>query len=150
MPYLIETPVLLRLANPSDLNYPVAEAAVSALEARGDNLHIAPQNLVEFRNGATRLLEVNGLGLTIAQAKVLAEEFEASFSLLPETPDIYPAWKELVKAAGVTGKQVHDARLVAICQVYGLTHILTFNTRHFARLVQFAPGLMVVDPASVV
>lgn len=150
MPYLIETPILLRLANPSDPSYSVAEAAVFRLEEQGESLHIAPQNLIEFRNGATRLLEVNGLGLTIAEAEVLADEFEASFSLLPEMPDIYPAWKALVQAAGVTGKQVHDARLVAICQVYGLTHILTFNTRHFARLVLFAPGLTVTAPADIV
>jgi len=68
---------------------------------------------------------------------------------LPETPDIFLAWKALVQVAGVTGKQVHDARLVAICQVYGVTHILTFNVRHFTRLVSFAPGISVVDPLNV-
>jgi len=147
--YLVDTPLLLRLANKGDSQYPVAEKAVDTLNLRGETLYIAPQNLIEFRNGATRPVEVNGLGLSIADAEFQAVEFEAAFPLLPETPDIYPAWKALVQAAGVVGKQVHDARLVAVCHVYGITHILTFNMRHFARLATFAPGVVVVDPSAV-
>ncbi len=150
MPYLIETPVLVRLANPHDPEYVDAETAVLLLHRRGEALHIAPQNLIEFRNVATRPAAANGLGLLPSAVEAQAAAFEKKFALLPETPDIYPAWKTLVQAAGVTGKQVHDARLVAICQVYGLTHILTFNTRHFARLATFAPGLTVVEPADIV
>ena len=150
MSYLVDTPLLLRLANKGDAQYSVAEKAVDTLNLQGETLYIAPQNLIEFRNGATRPVEVNGLGLSIADAEFQAAEFEASFPILPETPDIYPAWKALAQAAGVVGKQVHDARLVAVCQVHGLTHILTFNTRHFARLAAFVPGLAVVYPAGVI
>lgn len=149
MSHLVETPLLLRLANTRDAQFKVAESAVERLRGRGEPLYIAPQNLIEFRNGATRPAEINGLGMTVAEAEAKAELYEAIFTLLPETPDIYPAWKALVKAAGVTGKQVHDARLVAICHVYGVTHILTFNVRHFARLALFGPGVVVVDPASI-
>lgn len=77
-------------------------------------------------------------------------QFETKFPLLLETPDIYPAWKLLVEAAGVVGKQVHDARLVAVCHVYGITHILTFNVNHFKRLAGFMPGVIVVDPITLV
>ena len=79
----------------------------------------------------------------------MAAGFEARFPLLEETPDIYPAWKTLVVALGVIGKQVHDARLVAVCHVHAVTHLLTFNIAHFARMAGFGPGLVVVDPASV-
>jgi predicted nucleic acid-binding protein len=34
---------------------------------------------------------------------------------------------------GVSGVQVHDARLVAAMHVYGVKHILTFNGKDFAR-----------------
>ena len=47
------------------------------------------------------------------------------------------------------GKQVHDARLVAVCHVHGVTHLLTFNRAHFARLAGFGSGVVVVDPATV-
>ena len=149
MSYLIDTPLLLRIVNRADVQNTVAEAAIETLRQQGEVLHIAPQNLVEFRNGATRPVEVNGLGLSQTVAEAQAEEFEKKFWLLPETPEIYPAWKALVGAAGVTGKQVHDARLVAMCQVYGVSLILTFNVRHFARLALFDPGITIVDPASI-
>ena len=48
---------------------------------------------------------------------------------------------------GVSGVQVHDARLVATMIVHGVTHILTFNTSDFVR---YAPqGIVAVDPATV-
>ena len=65
-----------------------------------------PQNLVEFRNVATRPVAVNGLGLSSTAAQAKATAFEALF-LLVETPDVYPAWKALVAGVGVIGKQVH-------------------------------------------
>jgi len=68
---------------------------------------------------------------------------------LDDTPDIYPAWQAHVGALGVVGKQVHDARLVAVCHARGVSHLLTFNVAHFARLAGFGPGVVVVDPASV-
>jgi hypothetical protein len=34
---------------------------------------------------------------------------------------------------GVSGVQVHDARLVAAMHVYGVKHILTSNGKDFAR-----------------
>jgi predicted nucleic acid-binding protein len=75
--------------------------------------------------------------------------YEASFSLLPDVPDIFPAWKSLVASVGVIGKQVHDARLVAVCHVHGVTHFLTFNVSDFSRLATFGPGLVVIDPATI-
>jgi hypothetical protein len=94
-------------------------------------------------------VNVNGLGLPPAVAEAKSATFESVFPLLPEIPDIYPAWKSLVQALAVIGKQVHDARLVAVCHVYGLTPVLTFNVHHFTRFAAFGPGLTVVDPHSV-
>ncbi len=127
----------------------MAVSAIAELHRRGEVLHLTAQNLIEFRNFATRPVAVNGLGLAASAADALGANFEASFSLLDEKPAIYPAWKRLVGALGVEGKQVHDARLVAVCHVHGLSHPLTFNVGHFARLAGFGPGVEVVDPASV-
>ena len=62
-----------------------------------------------------------------------------------ETPAIYPLWRSLVDAHDVIGRQVFDARLVAVMQAHGLTHLLTLNPAHFRRF----PGLTVVDPHDV-
>jgi predicted nucleic acid-binding protein len=149
MSHLVDTSVFARLANAADVQFPIATRAVSELHRRGEVLHLTAQNLIEFRNMATRPALLNGLGLSIAETESLAGTFEARFPLLPETPDIYPAWKATVQALGVIGKQVHDARLVAVCHVYQVSHLLTFNTGHFARFAAFGPGLVIVDPASV-
>jgi predicted nucleic acid-binding protein len=149
MAYLIDTSVLVRLANTGDVLHAVATRAVLELHRRGEVLHITPQVMIEFRNVATRPVAANGAGLSIVDAEAHAAAFEARFPLLAETPDIYPAWKALVGALGVIGKQVHDARLVAVCHVHAVTHVLTFNVAHFARLAGFGPGVVVVDPVSV-
>jgi hypothetical protein len=87
--------------------------------------------------------------LSPAESEAQAAGFEASFPLLADTPDIYPAWKALVGALGVIAKQVHDARLVAVCHAHRVTHLLTINVSDFVRLAGFGPGVVVVDPASV-
>src|SRR5207253_3162694 len=120
MAVLIDTSILGRLANRSDVSHPVAVAAVAELHRRGEILYVAPQNLVEFRNFATRPIGGNGLGLPAPVAEGLAATFETAFPLLAETPDIFPAWKTIVGALGVVGKQVHDARLVAVCHVHAV------------------------------
>jgi predicted nucleic acid-binding protein len=147
--YLIDTSVLARLANVTDARYPLADRAVVELHRRGEVLHVTPQVLIEFRNVATRPITVNGLGFSTVEAENHIVTFEARFRLLTETPDIYPAWKALVGALGIIGKQVHDARLVAVCHVHKVTHLLTFNTSHFLRMASFGPGVAVVDPGSV-
>jgi predicted nucleic acid-binding protein len=149
MAYLVETSILVRLANTADANHTVAAQAVLRLHRRGESLRTTPQNFVEFRNCATRPISANGLGLAPAVVEAQTTAFETTFPLLPETPDIYPAWKALVQASGVIGKQVHDARLVAVCHVYGITHVLTFNVQHFVRFAAFGPGIAVVDPSSI-
>ena len=149
MAYLLDTSLLVRLANATDAKPPLAARAVVELHRRGELLHLTPQILVEFRNVATRPVVVNGMGLTDADAESHAATFEARFPLLTETPAVFPIWKALVGALGVIGKQVHDARLVSVCHVHGVTHLLTFNTAHIIRMGGFPPGVVAVDPASV-
>ena len=149
MAFLLDTSILIRLANVADASYPLADRAIMELHRRGEVLHLTPQNLVEFRNVATRPAAVNGLGLAATATEAKAAGFEALFPLLPETPDVYPAWKVLVAKAGVLGNRVHDARLAAVCHVHRVSHLLTFNTADFAPLAGFGPGIVVVHPASV-
>ena len=149
MAYLIDTSILARLANTTDAHYVTADRAVTELHQRGEVLHVTSQNLIEFRNLATRPKVVNGLGLSAVDAEAKAAVFEGAFALLPETPDIYPAWKALVAALGIIGKRVHDARLVAVCHVHAVKHLLTFNVSDFIGMAGFGPGIVVVDPATV-
>jgi predicted nucleic acid-binding protein len=148
--YLIDTSVLARLANTSDGQYSLALSAVVELHRRDEVLYITPQVLIEFRSVATRPKEFNGLGMTVAEAGAQAAIFEAVFPLLPETSDVFPAWKQIVDALGVVGKQVHDARLLAICHVHGVPDLLTFNVGHFSRMALSGPKVNVAAPHAVV
>lgn len=79
---------------------------------------------------------------------------EREFDCLPEDDRVYTVWRELVAAKGVSGRQVHDARLVAFMLVYGVTHILTFNGSDFQRYTALPPeigvGIVVVSPKDIV
>jgi predicted nucleic acid-binding protein len=149
MAFLVDTSVLGRLASTGDAQHSRAIHAVLTLEQRGEILLVAPQSLIEFRNFSTRPKKYNGLGLTPAEAEAHIADFKADFQLIPESPDVFPAWEAIAHATGVIGKQVHDARLVAICQVAGVASILTFNVTHFTMLATFVPGLAIVDPMTV-
>ena len=48
-------------------------------------------------------------------------------------------------AHGISGVAVHDARLVAFMNVYGVTRVLTLNAKDFARY----RGINVIHPADL-
>lgn len=101
MAYLVDTSILARLANAADPSHAIAALAILELHRGGEMLHITAQNLVEFRNLATRPTAANGLGLSVVDTEAKAAVFEGTFPLLPEIPDIYPAWKTLVGGLGI-------------------------------------------------
>lgn len=146
MACLLDTSILARLANTADAQHAPAVESVADLLDSGELLHITPQTLIEFRSVATRPTANNGLGLACAVAESLAQEFEDLFVMLPDSPSIFAAWKLLVEAHGIVGKQVHDARLFAVCQAHGVGSLLTFNSAHFARFVGATPAVAVLTP----
>ncbi|HMD99143.1 MAG TPA: hypothetical protein VKM93_17680 [Terriglobia bacterium] len=82
---------------------------------------------------ATRPASENGLGMTVEMATRELTVLKRLFSLLPEAASIFEEWERLVTTFRVCGKNTHDARIVAAMNVYGITRILTFNVRDFAR-----------------
>jgi predicted nucleic acid-binding protein len=142
---LLDTSILLRTLQ---VRHPLHETVVRALEAlptRGHDLHIVPQNLVELWVVATRPVEQNGLGLMPAAVAMEVTRIKSMFSLLPDTPAIYPVWENLVTQYQVSGKSAHDTRPVAAMNVHRLASILTFDRTGFTRY----PGIEVVHPADV-
>jgi predicted nucleic acid-binding protein len=140
---LIDTNVLLQTLQVRHPQYETVARALEALTARGRELHIVSQNLVEFRVVATRPISQNGLGLSTTAAAAELVRLRSMFPLLPDPPAIYPVWESLVIQYRVAGKPAHDARLVAAMQVHGLTTILTFDRTGFSRYA----GIEVLHPA---
>ena len=145
---LIDTSVLVRLANNSDPMKPIAKAAIDYLNQRFFEIYICPQNLVEFRNAVSQPIENNGLGLSAHLADEMIESLERLYLMLPETPKIFPLWKSLVSTHQVLGKQVHDARLAAVCWANGISHLLSFNVSHFMRFTTSA-SLTILAPRNL-
>ena len=145
--HLVDTSLLVRQADTSSEKRLVTLAALQRLPKDGDLLRVLPQNMMEFWVVATRPHSSNGLGLSIADAEGERQRLERLFPLLPDPPDLYLRWVQLVNHFGVSGKPAHDARIVAAMLYHVLSHILTFNGRDFLR---YAPlGIIVVDPESI-
>ena len=147
MIYLADTNVLLRFADRTHPIHATIRAAVRKLRTSGHSVRATPQNFVEFWNVATRPIERNGLGLVPATADRLLRLVERLFSLLPDSPAVYTEWRRLVVSFGVSGVQVHDARIAAAMIVHGVTHILTFNTTDFVRYG--TRGIVAVNPTTL-
>lgn len=124
MAYLVDTNVLLRLVTQADPLHDAALSAINGLEARGEEMHAAGQNFIELWNVATRPLDKNGLGQSLQAADRMLRKLEPAFPRLPESPDVYRLWHDLVVRFEVSGTQVHDARLVA-----SLPSCLTMGSR---------------------
>jgi predicted nucleic acid-binding protein len=58
---------------------------------------------------------------------------------------VLETWQRIVVEHGVSGKQAHDAHIVAMMQVHSVMSILTFNGTHFKRY----PGINVLAPEEV-
>lgn len=132
MAVLLDTNILLRLAQPGHPSALAAMRALKALRVSGESLFITQQNIVEFWAVTTRPIDANGLGFATQQAATETAALKIFFPLLPEVP-IQNAWEQLVVKYRVSGKNVHDARLVAAMVVHGIESILTFNTQDFVR-----------------
>ena len=133
MSFAVDTNVLLRSIDDGHVAQPIAQKGLVALRDRGETLSIFPQNLIEFWAVATRPVANNGLGLSVTQAEAEVVNLKALFALLPDTSEIFSEWEKIVLQYRVSGKQAHDARLVAAMRVHNLTHLLTFNTADFKR-----------------
>lgn len=144
MAILVDTNILLRLTQQAHPHSALTVRALKVLEERSETLHMTQQNLVEFWAVATRPLRDNGLGLSARQAMREVGDFNRLFDLLPEVP-LHTEWLRIVLAYGVSGKNVHDARLVAAMTVHGIDQILTFNVPDFVRYSE----IVVLDPARV-
>ena len=130
---LLDSNILIRWLQPRDLSFPAIEASIARLAHEGSVLCYTSQNLAEFWNVLTRPAGRNGYGLTPAQADVYAQQVERRFRLLVDNVAIHEEWRKLLVTSGVSGVQVHDARLAAAMRVHGVQRILTLNKSDFIR-----------------
>jgi predicted nucleic acid-binding protein len=135
---LVDTNILLRISRRSDPQHKLVDSALARLAEQGTTLYYTPQNIAELWNAMTRPIARNGLGLSVADADLVVQAIESNMSLLPDNEAIYREWRRIVVRYGVSGVQVHDARLAASMYVHRVDHILTLNGADFSRFTGIA------------
>ena len=149
MAYLLDSGILLRLANVTDPLHTVVRQAVDVLIKQEVDCFFTSQNMAEFWNVATRPVANNGLELpAVTVVQMFEKSVETICDILSEQDTLHDVYKDLLTKYNVVGKQVHDARLVAMMLTWQIDNILTLNERNFQR---FAPeGITIVSPQSLV
>lgn len=142
MAYLLDTNILLRSIQPDHGQYERAVGAVEALLNSGETVCYCAQNIREFWSVCTRPVVHNGHGMTLAEVVREIRGLEAALTFVPDNQQVYTEWRRLVEEHSVIGTQVHDANLVALMSVSGITHLVTFNSAHFKRFTE----IEVVEP----
>jgi len=144
--YLADTNLLLRLADPASSQHFIATESLARLFRQGDEVFLTAQNFIEFWAVATRPLDANGFGWTSERTAREVSGLQERFLLLTESPEIFTRWLELVRQFSITGKRVHDARLVAVLLSHSIENLLTFNVADFSAF----PWLSCINPSSLV
>ena len=130
---LLDTNILLRWVKPDDRDYPIVTSVIETMLLAQTVLCYTSQNVGEFWNTCTRPLDRNGYGLALKDADRRARFFENRLHLLPDSLAVHNEWREMLLVHGISGVQVHDARLVAAMRVHGVKRILSFNNADFVR-----------------
>lgn len=123
-------------------------AAIQQLAEGGADLCYVPQNIVELWSVLTRPKDRNGCGFSVTDANREISLVEKQFKFLPDNNRVHTEWRRLVVDYSVSGKQVHDARLVAAMIVLGVTHLLTLNPSDFSRyreITAVAPATLATE-----
>jgi len=88
MSYVMDSNILLRMAQDTHPMHAVATQAATMLIRQGETVHIIPQNLYEFWSVATRKIEDNGLGLSIIEAQTEIAKLKSLFGFVANKPNI--------------------------------------------------------------
>ena len=142
--FALDANIVLRLTDTSSPQYPKILKAIASLKENNHELFLAPQVLMEFWSVATRPVDVNGFGWPIELVFSEIERLSELFPLLPETPAVFEEWLRIVTERKVVGKKLHDARIAALLNIHGITHILTFNSGDFKNY-----GVTAVSPDEI-
>lgn len=149
MAILVDTNVLLRVAEPTSAEHRECTDAMSVLTGsrRGEMEPVfCAQNSIEFWVVATRPVNVNGLGMGAVEAAATLDGFEGMMRCLPEPADAQVRWRNVITLYGAVGKTAHDARLVAVMLANGVDQILTLNAADFRR---YSPAIKSFSPQDI-
>jgi len=146
MSYLIDTNIFLRLVPDTDPDRPQVLSALRQLRAQQEQLFYTSQVLAEFWVVCTRPTTARGgYGLSPAKTEQKVRVIERLCGFVTENLATHQEWRQLVVRYAVQGVAIHDARLVAVMKVHGITNILTINKEDFKRF----PEILALSPSEI-
>jgi toxin-antitoxin system PIN domain toxin len=140
-PAFVDTNVLVYATRPSAVQHTVAQATLTRFEDEGSALWISPQVLREYLAVVTRP-QATAPALPIASAIADVQRFRTVFSIAEERPNVLDRLLDLLAVHNGSGRQIHDANIVATMLEHGIRRLLTFNAadfRRFARIIDIEP-----------
>jgi len=140
-PVFVDTNVLVYATRPSSAEHAAARAALNRLEREGSTLWVSHQVLREYLAVVTRP-QVSAPALLMATAIADVRSFRAAFDVAEERSSVLDRLLDLLAAHPGSGRQVHDANVVATMLEHGIRRLLTFNSadfRRFARIIDIEP-----------
>jgi predicted nucleic acid-binding protein len=130
---MLDTNVLLAATDESRAEHRDALMVLNDWASVRTDLCTSGQVLREYLAVATRPAENNGLGLNLTDALGNVRAIRERTTLLAENSKVADRLLGLLADVECTGKQVHDANLVATMLVHGVSAMVTMNLADFAR-----------------
>lgn len=134
---LLDTNILLAATDTGRQDHEQATAAINAWPASGVVLYTSGQILREYLAVATRPVEHNGLGMTRADAVANVRALRERLTLLVEDAKVSDRLLDLVATVDCSGKQIHDANVVATMLLHGVDTVVTLNVADFTRFADY-------------
>jgi toxin-antitoxin system PIN domain toxin len=138
----VDTNVLIYASRPKAREHAAARAVLDRMRQEGSPLWLSQQVLREYLAAATRP-QPSGPALPMAAAIADMQQFRTGFSIAEDTAGVLDRLVHLLSSHTGSGKQVHDANLVATMLETANTRLLTFNHADFRR---FAGLIEIVVP----
>jgi predicted nucleic acid-binding protein len=137
----VDTNVLVYVSRSRGPHFEAAQARLTALEALSCPIWISWQVLREYLAVVTRD-QAGQSAMPMANALEDVARLQQSFEIALETPGVFNRLTLLLATLPGSGKQVHDANLVATMLEHGVRRLLTYNQRDFRRFA----GLIDLEP----
>ena len=142
---LVDTNVLLSATTPSRASHGEALALLDRGPDGGLVLCTSGQVLREYLAVATRPAGENGLGLAANAALRNVRALRGRMRFLDETEAVADRLAALLAEVDCTGKQVHDANLVATGLVHGVGTVVTEDAGDLRRFESYVEVLGLAD-----
>jgi predicted nucleic acid-binding protein len=130
---VVDTNVLLAASDEARAKHQAALAVLNTWPASGVALYTSGQIIREYLAVATRPVRDNGLGMDRPAALANARAFRTRLRLISEDSKVADRLLEILESVNCSGKQVHDANVVASMLVTGVQTVVTSNVNDFAK-----------------